>query len=127
MIEDDVSKEGHYLTRVGGAERRAHHRRATNAPGKVYYLRRGVRGYTSQPCKMLDLSESGCLISVGLSDQVPEHLYLVLDGLPAKISCAVIARSESRLHIKFSAEMTTEVVDRIARVKFSPRKTTSDS
>ncbi|MBU4531680.1 MAG: hypothetical protein KUA43_16085 [Hoeflea sp.] len=54
-----MSAPGNYLTRPAGEEKRVHKRRPVNKPGTVYYLRRGVRGYTSQPCKMFNMSESG--------------------------------------------------------------------
>lgn len=117
-----MSVEGNYLTRLAGPEQRAHRRRATNMPGKVFYLRRGIRGYTSQPCKMLNISESGCLVSVPLPDQTSDHLYLVLDDLQAKIACATVARSENGLHLKFRAEMPTKTVDELARMKFVRKK-----
>lgn len=121
-----VSASGNYLTRIGGEEQRIHKRRNTNRLGNVYYLRRGVRGYTSQPCKMVNISESGCLLVIPVMSQVPEHLYLVLDGFPAKFPCVTIARSEKGLHLRFTSDLPTEVVDTIARKKFAPRMGAND-
>ena len=108
------------------ADQRSHPRRATNAPGTVFYLRRGVRGYSSQPCRMMDISESGCFVRGLLPSQVPEFLYLVLDGMSAKFPCAVVARSDIGLHLRFMNDLPTSVVDRIARKKISPKNHAND-
>lgn len=113
---------GNYLTRLAGDERRKDERRQANAPGTVYFLRRGVRGYASQPCRMTDISESGCRICGLLPSQVPEFLYLVLDGLQAKFPCVVVARSDAGLHLRFMADLPTAMVDNIAQPKPRPRK-----
>lgn len=117
-----ASASGNYLSRLAGEELRVHSRRQTNRPGSVYYLRRGVRGYTSQPCKMHNISESGCLLTVPVMSQVPEHLYLVLEGLPAKFPCAVVAKSETGLHLRFTTDLESHMVDQIAQKRFLPKK-----
>ena len=115
-----MSGNGNYLTRLAGPELRKHPRRPCNCPGKVYYLRKGVRGYTAQPCRMLNLSESGCLIETPVMSQVPDHLYLVLDGLEMKFSAGVVTRSEAGLHLQFGVELPTKLVDQLSRRRFVP-------
>lgn len=122
-----MSGAGNYLTRLAGDDQRSHMRRRTNTPGTVYYLRRGVRGYSSQPCRIINISESGCLVRGLLPSQVPEFLYLVLDGVSAKFPCAVAARSDSGLHLRFMNDLPTEIVDQIARAKLSPKNQANDS
>lgn len=117
-----MSAPGNYLTRLAGSEQRIHKRRPINKPGTVYYLRRGVRGYTSQPCKLFNISESGCLVSVPLPSQVADHLYLVIEGLEAKFSCVAVARTDKGLHLRFTTDLPSEAVDKIARKTLAPRK-----
>lgn len=111
-----------YLTRLAPEEQRAHKRRQTNIGGTIYYLKRGVRGHSFQPCRMVNLSEAGCMIQVAAPAIVPEHLYLVLDTIKAKFSCAIVARSEQGLHIRFLVPVPTDAVDRIARSRIGPAR-----
>lgn len=106
-----------YLTRLPDEDRREKVRRQTNLAGTIYYLRHGVRGYSSQSCKMIDLSESGCQLARVVTESVPDFLYFVLEGLPAKFPCAVIDRSEDTLNLKFMTDLPTELVDRITKRK----------
>ncbi|MDP2119256.1 MAG: PilZ domain-containing protein [Hoeflea sp.] len=122
-----MSAPGNYLTRLAGVEQRLRKRRAINKLATVYYLRRGVRGYTSQPCRMVNISESGCLVAVPVPSQVADHLYLVIEGVEAKFSCAAVARSDNGLHLRFNVELATEIVDRLARKKLAPRRPANDS
>ena len=108
-----------YLTRLPDEDRRESPRRQTNLSAKIYYLVRGVRGYSSQTCKLVDLSESGCQIWRVLPESVPDFLYLVLDGLPAKFPCAVVEREEESMHLKFMTNLPTEFVDRLTQKKFT--------
>ncbi len=117
-----MSAAGNYLTRLADGDQRKDERRQTNAPGTVYFLRRGVRGYASQPCRMVDICEGGCHICGLLPSQVPEFLYLVLDGLHAKLACAVVARSDSGLHLRFMADLSTAMVDQITQSKLRPKR-----
>ena len=121
-----MSAPKNYLTRLAGEDQRTHKRRPTNTAGTIYYLRRGVRGFTSQPCRMVNISESGCLVAVPLPGQVADHLYLVLDGMQLKISCAAVTRSDAALHLRFTTDMPTELVNKIARRKFAPRRHAND-
>lgn len=104
-----------FLTRLAPDDQRAHKRRQTNVGGTIYYLRRGVRGHSFQPCRMVNISESGCLLQVGAPALVPDHLYLVLETIKAKLSGAVVARSETGLHIRFATLIPSDIVDGIAR------------
>jgi len=122
-----MRRAGNYLTRLAGEDRRKDERRQVNASGKVYFLRRGVRGYASQTCRLIDISESGCQICGLLPSQVPDFLYLVLDGLDAKFPCAVVARTDSRLNLKFMADLPTAMVDQIAQPKLRPKRAASRS
>lgn len=122
-----MSRAGNYLTRLAAEERRHRTRQLTSRPGMVYYLRRGVRGYSSQACRMTDISEGGCHVRGLLPSQVPEFLYLVLDGLPVKFPCAVVGRSDIGLHLRFMVDQPSELIRSIASSKFSPKTHDNDS
>jgi hypothetical protein len=122
-----MSAAGNYLTRLANLEQRQHERRQANLPGTVYFLSKGVRGYASQRCRMTNISESGCQLCGLLPSQVPEFIYLVLDGLKAKFPCAVVARSNIGLHLKFLVEVPTETVEKLALPKLRPKAPASQS
>ncbi len=104
-----------YLSRLPDEDRREYERRQTNLVGTIHYMLHGVRGYSSQTCRMINISESGCEISRILPETVPDFLYFVLKGLAAKFPCAVIDREEEGLHLKFMTVLPTELVDRITQ------------
>ena len=104
-----------YLSRLPDPDRREYERRQTNLVGTIHYMLHGVRGYSSQTCRMINISESGCEVSRVLTETVPDFLYFVLKGLAAKFPCAVVDRDEETLHLKFMTVLPTELVDRIAQ------------
>lgn len=116
-----VSAPKNYLSRLPDADKREYERRQTNLVGTIHYLLHGVRGYSSQTCRMINISEGGCEISRVLPEPVPDFLYFVLKGLAAKFPCAVIEREEEGLHLKFMTVLPTELVDRIAQKKVPGR------
>jgi hypothetical protein len=112
-----VSAPKNYLSRLPDADKREYERRQTNLVGTIHYLLHGVRGYSSQTCRMINISEGGCEVSRVLPETVPDFLNFVLKGLAAKFPCAVIDREEEGLHLKFMTVLPTELVDRIAHKK----------
>lgn len=114
-----MGTSSNYLTRLAMPDQRNHPRRPCNCPGKVFYLRTGVRGYTGQPCRMLNMSEAGCLIETPAASQIPDHIYLVLEGFKMKFPCAVVARSETGMHLQFSIELPAKLVDKITQRRFA--------
>lgn len=110
-----MSAPKNYLSRLPDQDRREYERRQTNLVGTIHYMLHGVRGYSSQSCRMINISETGCEVSRVLTESVPDFLYFVLKGLAAKFPCAVIDREEENLHLKFMTALPTELVDRIAQ------------
>jgi hypothetical protein len=104
-----------FLTGTSGREKREHVRREVNLDAILLYLRKGLRGCLTQKALALNLSEGGCLIACSLPDAVSEHLYVVIAGIPAKIGCAVVGRSPTRLNLRFGNKLPTELVDQIAK------------
>lgn len=113
-----MSAPKNYLSRLPDEDRREYPRRQTNKVSTVYYLLHGVRGNSSQSCRMDNISESGCHVCRLLSEPIPDFVYFVLEGLAAKFPCAVIDREEDGLHLKFMTALPTELVDRIADKRF---------
>ena len=110
-----MSAPKNYLSRLPDQDRREYVRRQTNLVATIHYMLHRVRGYSSQSCRMINISEGGCEISRMLPETVPDFLYFVLKGLAAKFPCAVIEREEEGLHLKFMTVLPTELVDRIAQ------------
>jgi hypothetical protein len=96
-------------------EKRAHVRRPARVDVILLYLRKGLRGCLSQRAMTVDLSEGGCMISCPKADVVSEHLYVIIAGVKARIACAVVGRSETRLHLRFSDNLPTEIVDSLTK------------
>lgn len=110
-----------YLTRLADTDQRARPRRQCRVEGKVYYLRRGVRGYASQSAVVINISESGCLIRLNMASQIPGHIYLVMEGIKAKFPCAVVNRTDDRLHVSFQKEVPTPMVEQLVVWSSGPR------
>jgi hypothetical protein len=104
-----------FLSGETGHEKRQHLRREVRLDATVFYMRKGLRGCMSQRALALNISEGGCMISCPLPDAVSEHLSLVIAGIPAKIGCAVVDRSPSRLNLRFGNKLPTELIEQLAR------------
>ncbi len=104
-----------YLTRLAEQEQRVHNRRPCRLMGTVYYVKRGLKGVSFQPCRVLDISENGCLMQPYLPDSVQSHFYLALDGIEDKLACAIVGHSKIGFHVEFQTHLPSEVVDRLAR------------
>ncbi len=112
-----MSVSKNYLSRLPDEGKREKERRQVNLVGTIHYLLHGVRGYSAQTCRVIDISENCCQVCYVLTESVPDFLYLVLKGLPAKFPCAVVDREEESLQLKFMTDLPTELVDRIAQRK----------
>ena len=111
-----MSGKAHFLSGIGG-ERRDKIRRDVKLNCQVYYLRSGLRGYAKRDATMLNISESGCLLLCPLSGQLPEHLYIIIEGIPFKFSCAVVGRKEDKLNTSFLTELPTEFVNKLVAAR----------
>lgn len=104
-----------FLAGASGREKREHLRREVRLNAMLLYLRKGLRGCSAQKAQALNISEGGCMIACALPDAVSEHLYVVIAGIPAKIACAVVGRSQKQLNLRFGNKLPTELIDRIVR------------
>lgn len=104
-----------YLTRLAAPDQRVHNRRPCRLMGTVYYVKRGLKGVSFQPCRVLDISENGCLMQPYLPDSVQSHFYLALDGIKDKLACAIVGHSKIGFHVEFQTHLPSEIVDRLAR------------
>ena len=117
-----MTGKSNYLSRLAGPDKREYTRRKANTPGQLYYLKRGLRGYTSQDGILVNISEGGCKFTVDVPSQVGDHCYLVLDGFPAKFPAVVVVRSDDAVHLKFASDLPTEIVRKIAAMRGVPKK-----
>lgn len=114
--------KAHALTRLGGEEnRRIFYRRDAGCPVIVHAQtpaatdRVGVKGW------LVNISEDGCLIA---SDDFPpkvRDIYLILPGFGQKIFGIARGQGDHTLHIQFPARLTADIVDRVARLKVTPK------
>lgn len=110
---------GNYLTRLETGETRDRRKRTTNIDAIVYYLKRGVRGYSGVPCKILDLSETGCQLRLSAPVTLPQHFYLVLPQIRAKFPSALTSRVGNHVTVRFATEIPGETVDALAEMRFA--------
>lgn len=115
--EHNLTGKSNYLSRLAEPEKREYTRRKANKPGEVFYLKRGLRGYTSQPGILVNISEGGCKFTVDSPSLVSDHVYLVLDGIPAKFPAVVVVRSDDAVHLKFASELPTQIVRKIVSAR----------
>jgi hypothetical protein len=80
----------------------------------AFYLKKGIRGYNSQKVIMTELSTTSCRITCPMVEVIDGHIYLVIDGWPAKFACAVKKRYESELEIRFGNDLPKELVEKLA-------------
>ncbi len=111
-----MAAKRHFLNQVG-EERRTEKRREVRLDCKIYYLRNGLRGYSSQAGKVLNISENGCKIACPVIASVPEHIYLIVEGIKWKFPCGVVDRSDGCLHTNFTTPLPTELVDKLSKRK----------
>lgn len=99
-------------------DQRRHPRRQVRLDATLSCVKSGLRGYVSQPCTVLNLSEGGCMVSCSTSDQFTSDVHIQIAGLPAKIACAVVGRTSVRLNLQFTELLPTAIVDRLAARRF---------
>lgn len=97
---------------------RQHARRQVRLEATLSCMKRGLRGYVSQPGIVLNLSEGGCMVSCPDTEQLTSDLYIQVSGLPAKIACIVVGRTSVRLNLQFTEIVPTAIVDRLAARRF---------
>ena len=99
-------------------DQRQHRRRHVRLDAMLSCMRSGLRGYYSQSAMVLNLSEGGCMVSCASTDGLTDDLHIVISGLPAKIACTVVGRTQVRLNLHFTEMLPSDVVDRLAARRF---------
>lgn len=79
--------------------RRQWPRIVVNTKGEVIYMKNGLRGVVTLPCKIVDVSEGGALLDLG-GMPVPDDILLVVDG-KVKVSCQVVRRAGNNVGVRF--------------------------
>lgn len=99
-------------------DQRLYLRRQVRLDAMLSCMRSGLRGYYSQSAMVLNLSEGGCMVSCSSTDGLTEDLHIVIAGLPAKIACTVVGRTQVRLNLHFTEMLPSDEVDRLAARRF---------
>jgi hypothetical protein len=89
-------------------------RRKVKLPCTAYYLKKGIRGYSSQNVVMTEVSVKAARVTCPVAEAIEGHLYLVIANWPDKFACAVKKRYQDDLEIRFLADLPTELVDKLA-------------
>jgi len=93
-------------------------RRKTKLACTAYYLKKGIRGYNAQKVILTEISVSDCRITCPLAEAIEGHLYLVIDGWPAKFACVVKKRYEDDLDIRFTTDLPADLIDKLTASRF---------
>jgi len=88
-------------------------RRKVKLACAAYYMKKGIRGYSSQKVVMTELSVKACRVTCPVAEAIEGHLYLVIEGWPEKFACVVKKRYENDLEIRFLADLPTQLVDKL--------------
>jgi hypothetical protein len=113
-----IQRNRNFLSQLIQHEERQWPRRPTKLKCTIYYLRKGIHGYSAQKGLVLNISEGGCMVECPSPDAAGEHVHLVIDGVEVKFSCAVRNKSETALHMKFYEEVSTEFLDKMLARRF---------
>jgi hypothetical protein len=113
-----MGQKQHFLSRLAEADRRETERRNVKLPGKVFYLKKGLRGYSSQDCMLLNISEGGSMIKLVAPSAVPEHFYLVIEGVQAKFPCVLMGKGGETVNLRFAQDLPTSFIDQLAKPRF---------
>lgn len=97
---------------------RQHARRHVRLAATVSCMKSGLRGYVSQPCMVLNLSEGGCMVSCSTTDELTNDVHIQISGIAAKIACTVVGRTMVRMNLQFTEMLPTPVVDRVSAKRF---------
>ena len=95
-------------------DQRNHRRRQVRLDAMISCMRSGLRGYMSKSAMVLNLSEGGCMIACDTTVGLTDDLHITIIGLPAKIACTVVGRTQVRLNLQFTEMLPPPVVDRLA-------------
>jgi hypothetical protein len=93
-------------------------RRKTKLACTAYYMKKGIRGYNAQKVMLTELSVSDCRVTCTLVEAIEGHLYLVIDGWPAKFACVVKKRYQDDLEIRFITNLPEELVEKLTTSRF---------
>lgn len=104
-----------YLTRLAASEQRNHTRRPCRLKGRVYYVKRGLKGVSFENCRILNISEAGCLMQPEGGGSVQSHFYLAVEGLEEPLAVAVVGHSNTGFHVEFQKGLTSEAIDGLVR------------
>lgn len=113
-----MTQKSNFLSRLIEDDKRDKPRRDIKVAGKIFYLRKGLRGYSSQDCMLTNISEGGCMIKLTAPGAVPQHLYLVIGEVQAKFPCVLLSKGEETLNLRFSQDLPTSFIDRLAKPRF---------
>lgn len=97
---------------------RQYARRQVRLEATVSCMKSGLRGYVSQSCMVLNLSEGGCMVSCSDTEQLTNDLHIQISGVPAKIACTVVGRTTVRLNLQFTEMLPTQIVNRVSTRRF---------
>jgi hypothetical protein len=94
-------------------------RRKTKLACNAYYLKKGIRGYNSQKVILTEISVSDCMVTCQMAESIEGHLYLVIEGWPAKFASVVKKRYEGEvLEIRFTTDLPITLIDRLTASRF---------
>ena len=107
------------LTQLGELRdgRRAFIRRDANCPVITHVRRRDSDEHIAVPCWLVNISEDGCLVTSDYFPSKAEDVYIIIPGLGSKVHGKARAQGNYTINVKFTTNLTTDIVDKIGRIK----------
>ena len=110
-----------YLTRLAGADERIHTRYPCRLKGRVYYVKRGLKGVSFQGCLITNISAAGCLLHPMFPSYIQSHFYLELEGLRDKLASAIVDLSKLGFHVEFQTGLAEASLNMLLDNRKTPR------
>ncbi|MCY0146193.1 hypothetical protein OEG84_00275 [Hoeflea sp. G2-23] len=106
-----------YLTRMALEQQdRKWERRDCNVLINILFMLKGVRQIDKAQLRVFNISEGGLLATSRRRD-IPDHFYISIGDKQLRIACAVVARKDDMLHIRFLNDLPTVFVDVVASLQ----------
>ncbi len=106
----------HFLTKVAPVDARAHRRFKCKATVRLAFKKAIKQPISLSRALILEVSQGGALISI--SNEPPDHFYIVIGNFEYSIGCAVTRREGRLVAVEFIKEQPRRIVDAFAVLRF---------
>ncbi|MCY0094301.1 hypothetical protein [Hoeflea ulvae] len=106
-----------YLTRMAlDRQERKWPRRDCSVLFNIFFMRKGVRQISKAQLRVFNISEGGLLATSRRAD-IPDNFYISIGDKQLLIACAIVARKDGMLNVRFLHDLPTVFVDVVASLQ----------